>query len=321
MSELEDALALLTPARIVRCRHGGVPLAALLDVSLAPPPPAGTQLSGVVTHEASGSAVPRYVLGGAGPAAWRGVKRARDAEDAETPHVLELERISSIVWRADSAPLCAAAFASWLQRAARQSKGLLRAKGTLFLAQRRRKRFVFHFSGARRVEVVEHEPWEGSPQSTLVLIGTSSAELAALRDELDGLLTQAPENLSDSAAAASACAALLAAEERVAVCAPAASEAHAKDRGGCVDFSFRGMPHKGVDEAALNFKLMQRLNGAAEAFLLFGVALPHAPDRMARLCIVLAGTEDVAATHSRLMHHAAAVRRDALAQIGMCDCA
>lgn len=295
-----------------------MPLAALLDVQLAPPQkaPPGGDLHGVVTHEAGGSAVPRYVLGD-GSAATRGLKRPRDTE---TPHVLELERISSIVWRADGAPLCAAAFASWLLRAARHSKCLLRAKGTLFLAQRRRKRFVFHFSGARRVEVAENEPWLGPPESTVVLIGTSRAELASLRDELDGL-AQVSEAAGSPAAAASALAALLAAESRVCVCEPDASEAHAKDVGGCVDFMLRGMPYKGVDEAVLNAKLAQRVNSAAEAFLLFAVALPHAPDRVARLRIVLAGDEDVAATHGRLMHHVAAVLRDALAQIGMCDCA
>ena len=291
-----------------------MPLAALLDVQLAPqlPDAAADQLGGVVSHEAGGSAAPRYVLGAAPTC---GVKRPREAPDA-TPHVLELERISSVVWRADAAPLCAAAFASWLLRAARHSKGLLRAKGTLFLAQRRRKRFVFHLSGVRRVEVTEHELWAGPPESTVVLIGTSRAELLSLRDELDGLA------LADSSAeaAAGALQALLAAEARVCVCEPNACDAHAKDLGGSVDFALRGMPLKGVDEAVLNAKLMQRVNSAAEAFLLFGVALPHAPDRIARLRIVLAGAEDVAATHGRLMHHIAAVLRDALAQIGMCDC-
>ena len=313
-------LARWTAARVVRCRHGALPLAALLDVQLAPQQPAAAdvQLGGVVTHEASGGAVPQYVVGAAPKRG--GVKRGR--EDAATPHVLELERITSIVWRADAAPLCAAAFASWLLRAARNSKSLLRAKGTLFLAQRRRKRFVFHLSGARRVEVIESEQWEGPPECTVVLIGTSRAELVFLRDQLDGFVqTQTNDDNNGRAAdAARAFAALLAAEERVGVCAPAASEAHAKDRAGCVDFLMRGMPHKGVDEASLNAKLVKRVNGADEAFMLFGVALPHAPDRLARVCLVFSGDEDAASTHKRLMLHVSAVLRDALAQIGLCDC-
>lgn len=320
LSDLEDALALLTPARILRCRHGGVPLAALLDVQLAPPQPEapGGALGGVVTHETNTSAVPRFVLGAA-PVERRGGKRAREAE-APASHVLELARISSVVWRADGDPLCAAAFASWLLRAARLSKGLLRAKGTLFLAQHRRKRFVFHFSGARRVEAIESEPWEGPPGSTVVLIGTSRPELLSLRDELNGLALAPADD--GAAAAAQAFAALLAAEERVGVHTPTASEAHTKDRRGSVDFVMRGLPqHKGVDETALHLKLMQRVNSAAEAFLLFGVALPHAPDRIARLRLVFSGAEDVAATHGRVLHHASAVLREALAQIGMCDCA
>ena len=270
-----------------------------------------------MTHEASGGAVPQYVVG---TAPKRGVKRARD--DAAMPHVLELERITSIVWRADAAPLCASAFASWLLRAARRSKGLLRAKGTLFLAQRRRKRFVFHLSGARRVEAIECEQWEGPPESTVVLIGTSRAELVSLRDQLDGFVQTASEGDSSGRAtdAATAFAALLAAEERVGVCAPATSEAHAKDRAGCVDFCMRGMPHKGIDDAVLNAKLMKRVNGADEAFLLFGVALPCAPDRVARIRLVFSGDEDPTAVHKQLMPHVTAVLREALAQIGLCDC-
>ena len=321
LSEVEDACQRWTAARVVRCRHGAVPLPALLDVQLAPQQPAAAdaQLGGVVTHEASGSAVPRYVVGAAGPK--HGLKRSR-SEDAATPHVLELERITSVTWRADAAPLCAAAFAAWLLRAARHSEGLLRAKGALFLAQRRRKRFVFHLSGARRVEVTEGEQWEGPPESTVVLIGTSRAELVALRDQLDGFMqTQSDDDSNGRAAdAASAFAALLAAEERVGVCAPASSEGHAKDSAGCVDFSMRGMPLKGVDEAVLNAKLVKRVNGADEAFLLFGVALPQAPDRLARVRLVFSGDQDAVATHKQLMPHVVAVLRDALAQIGLCDC-
>jgi len=321
LSEVEDTLSRWTAARVVRCRHGAVPLPALLDVQLAPQQHAAAdaQHGGVVTHEASGDAVPQYVMS-SGTAPKRGVKRGRDY--AATPHVLELERISSVTWRSDAAPLCASAFAAWLLRAARHSKGLLRAKGTLFLAQRRRKRFVFHLSGARRVEVIESEQWEGPPECTVVLIGTSRAELVFLRDQLDGFVqTQTNDDNNGRAAdAARAFAALLAAEERVGVCAPAASEAHAKDRAGCVDFLMRGMPHKGVDEASLNAKLVKRVNGADEAFMLFGVALPHAPDRLARVCLVFSGDEDAASTHKRLMLHVSAVLRDALAQIGLCDC-
>ena len=296
-----------------------MPLAAVLDVQLAPRQPAagGAQLGGVVTHETSGSAVPRFVLGG-GPAATRGVKRPRDTE---APHVLELERISSIVWRSEDASLCAAAFVAWLLRAARHAKGLLRAKGVLFLAQRRRKRFVFHFSGARRLEVTETELWLGSPESTVVLIGTSRSELMSLRDELGGLTQARVESSRSPEDAACELAALLAAEPRVCVCEPVAAEAHAKDRGGCVEFSLRGMPLKGIDETVLNAKLAQCVNSAAEAFMLLGVALPHAPDRLARLRIALAGDEDVTATRDRLMHHITIVVRDALVHIGMCDCA
>ena len=289
-------------------------------MQLAPQQPAAAdvQLGGVVTHEASGGAVPQYVVG-AGPK--RGAKRTRD--DAETPHVLDLQRITSVVWRADTAPVCAAAFASWLLRAARHSKGLLRAKGSLFTAQRRRKRFVFHFSGARRVEVIEREAWEGPPESTVVLIGTNRAELLSLRDQLDGFVQPSEGDTAQGCAvdAANAFAALLAAEGRVGICAPAASEAHAKDRGGCVDFAFRGMPHKGIDEAVLNATLMRRVNSSAdETFLLSGVALPHAPDRIARVRLIFSGDEDVAVSHARLMLHVTAVLRDALAQIGLCDC-
>jgi hypothetical protein len=199
------------------------------------------------------------------------------------------------------------------------ARGLLRAKGSLFLSQCRLQRHVFHFSGARRVEAVQQQPWEAAPASAVVLIGTNRAELLMLRDRLNDA-AELRDSAADAgaAAAADAFAQLLARDARFDVLADSEA-AHAKDRRGFVAFGLRGMPLKGVDGAVLNLSLMRRVNAAAPPQLLWGVAALQ-PDRMLRLRVAFAGGEDVAAMHACVLLHADAVLREALAHIGMCNC-
>jgi hypothetical protein len=330
LADTEDALAKLTPARVVRCRQGNIPLAAVLDVHDAPPPPAAAAATGggVISHEAGHAQVPRLVLdrqpaAGAAGGGGRGIKR-RLSEDAaagaggplRAPHALELERISTVVWRATAGPVCAAAFASWLLRAAAHAPGLLRAKGQLWLSQCRRQRFSFHFSGARRVEAVAEEPWEGAGSTTVVLIGTDRGELLALRDALEASAATRSGSADATARDASAAfTALLAADARFELPPPAAADG-VRDAPGFVAFSLRGRPHQGVHAAALNCALARRANAAAGQRLLVWGAPAYATVR-----VVFSGAdEDVAAAHAGLLSHADAVLRDAMQHIGLCSC-
>ncbi len=331
VADTEDALAQLTQARVMRCRHGNVPVTAVLDAHASPPPPppvdapAGT--GGFISHEDApptelrlAVASDRECSGRGG----RGIKR-RLEEDAAAAgplvrrsHAVELERVSTVVWRAAAAPVCAAAFATWLLHDVALAKGVLRAKGQLFLAQRRRRRVEFHFSGARRTEVLEREPWEGAPETTVVLIGTDEPELLALRDRLQAVLRE-PAEADAGAGAADVFSQLLAADACFEVLPLAGADAHAKDVRGFASFTLRGMPQRGVEGAALNFALLQRVNGAQKAFLLWGTAAQQ-PQQLTCLRLAFRGDEDAAAAHACVLLHAESVLREAYAHVGLCNC-
>jgi G3E family GTPase len=323
LADTEDALAKLTPARVIRCRQGNIPLAAVLDVHSALPAaaPLADAGGGVISHEAGHAQHTRLVLERQ-PDGCRGIKRRLEEAAAvgggplRTPHALELERISTVVWRAAAGPVCAAAFSAWLLHAAAHAPGLLRAKGQLWVSQCRQQRFSFHFSGARRVEAVAEESWEGAGSTTVVLIGTDRGELLALRDALESSVARPPPHSDDTIACdvAAAFAALLASDARFELPPPAAADG-TKDAPGFVAFSLRGRPHQGVQAAVLNCALARRMNAAVGQRLLVWGAPAYASVR-----IVFGGAEDVAAAHAGLLSQAEAVLRDALQHIGLCNC-
>lgn len=319
LADTEDALARLTSARFVRCRHGNVPLEALLDVHVEPTA-APLAAGGLVSHEVAPSGEARLRLGDGGS---RSVKRRLEEDGAADgqgdalhgSHALELQRVHNVVWRASSGPVCGASFSAWLLHAAR-APGLLRAKGQLYVRQRRRSRFAFHVSGARRVEVVEEEPWEGPGATLVVLIGTSRGELLALRDELEAL-SAAADAADDAfaARAAEALAALLAADARFEVATTSAASTATSDRPGCVTFGLRGKPHLGVTAAAVNAALARRFNAAPEQRFLLWSGGAHAC-----LHIMLASRADVDPAHASVLLHADAAQREALMHVGVCNC-
>lgn len=48
----------------------------------------------------------------------------------------------------------------------------------------RESRFVFQWSGLKRVEAISGQPWESSPKSCIVLIGTDKSELQTIISQL-----------------------------------------------------------------------------------------------------------------------------------------
>lgn len=299
LAATEDAVALLSPARITRCRHGDVPISLLLNVRLIATPAAPPE--GILSHERSSGHVARFERVEA-----EGRRMRRRVEPVvRAAHSLTL--ISSVAWT-QASPLCAAAFAAWLLDAAGSARGLLRAKGQLFLAQRRARRHIFHFSGAGRVEGRDEGGWEGTPGSTIVLIGSDRTELQRLRGLLDQLATC---SASDAATAFAA-----------RVCKDARFEdlpavaVHERDVPGMVDLSLKGHPLRGIDSAALNGALM-RVAAADQAPLLLWGVTAQKPGGAARLRLAFPVSDSAWETLSRA---ADAVLRDAFAHVGLCAC-
>jgi len=292
-ADAEDAVRRLTLARTLRCSHGCVPLSAVLDVREAA---VRSSASAFLSHE-DVPATAELELGDAPVTA-----RALAAPQAS--HPLELEKVTSVTWRR-SAPLCAAALLACLAQHALPARGLLRAKGHLWLAQRPLHRCALQLAGARRTVVSEEAAWEGPPASCLVLIGTHRGALLALRDILDAL----PEaGGCDQTAAAFA--ARVAADGRF--CQPELLP------GGVAELSLRGAPRQGLDGPALNGMLARAVN-VGGALLLWTVAARE-PASALRLRVALGAGDDGAALADVLLRCTDAVYRKALGTASACDC-
>lgn len=196
-----------------------------------------------------------------------------------------------MVWRCDAAPVCAARLLAWLTSSALPARGLLRAKGQLWLAQSPLASTSLQLSGARRSVVVEGEPWEGPPSSALVLIGSDRAVLNGLVAGLDALGAQEPGPAGLA----------LAADARF---------VDVEERGGYVEFSMRGVPSRGLEAAALNGQLMRAVN-AAGRLVLWGAGPGRAGDVRRLRCF--GGGEEVAEAAGRVL-------RQALGGASGCDC-
>lgn len=68
--------------------------------------------------------------------------------------------------------------------------GLYRAKGVVWLRERRYARYVFHLSGRQRVECVTEGPWASLPSTQLVLIGSHPEVVESLKSHFLTLVAQ-----------------------------------------------------------------------------------------------------------------------------------
>lgn len=77
-----------------------------------------------------------------------------------------------------STPLAAVHF--WLQH--KLPKGVLRAKGVIYLSDDPASRYVVQMSGKKRIEVENAGPWISTPKTQFVVIGTNFDEQQILQD-------------------------------------------------------------------------------------------------------------------------------------------
>jgi G3E family GTPase len=289
VSRAEDALRICCGphSRIIRSRHGAVPLSSLLDVRLDDDAAAVQAFVGVVSHEQAISRghlrLPSQRV--AGPFRMH----------AAPEHVLEVGSIVTDTFESCAAPLCASALRRVL---AQQGTSMLRIKGDVWLAERQRTRHVLQMSGRMRLSVIQPSSpeWEGPAATRLVLIGTDGGELRALRLSLEKLLEGGSTPPAEDA--------------QLAVtgldCSPVPDSSS-------LLLSFRGNPRFGVDGHALNASLMARVNAAGEG-LLVGVQGPGGHTITGLL--LLPGCARVADVRC----HADALLCAALAHIPVCDC-
>jgi|APGre2960657444_1045066.scaffolds.fasta_scaffold13447_2 G3E family GTPase len=308
VADAEDAVSRLTRARTLRCRHGCVPLSAILDVQAVASSPSTPGGSGFISHESASSQGILQLAPATEARGGLGVRQRREEEGGEVGvaarHVFELMRVTSITWRSAEAPLCAAALTAWLLQAALPARGLLRAKGHVWLAQRRRRRCVLQLSGARRTVLLDEGEWEGEPGTELVLIGTDRAALLALCDGLRTIQTATEGGVAETTAFA----ARLSADTRFKVSCD----------GGLAEFGLHGAPQHGVDGASLNERLMRSVNSSS-LLLLWGVATLQ-PDRQKLLRAALAPGANAEALAGLVIAHAETLLRSALAHVCTCDC-
>ncbi|KAL4191754.1 hypothetical protein AMTRI_Chr07g82200 [Amborella trichopoda] len=259
--------------KVVRSQFCKVPLDLVIDVSRHVPPPTISDkisIPGVLSHEA----LPRMTFQ-TQTDMMSGIPSFSDAKDKysgvckpwkskNVKHGLEQEdkSFSSLTFESDL-PLSLASFQSMVLRMMFGMPGLLRAKGVLWFEEDRRNRYVFHWSGIKRVESVCSGPWESPPKCCLVLIGTDRVELEAIYSQL--LKT------SDSGKDKSAPNEDSALEHAERFCKKVEMDGRFKvlqpETGPLIVFGLKASPLHGVHEPELNGALMRLINGKANIFL------------------------------------------------------
>lgn len=167
---------------------------------------------------------------------------------------------SSTTFESD-VPLSLAAFQSTILARMRHMSGLLRAKGILWFSEDRESRFVFQWSGVKRVEAVSGGPWESPPKSCLVLIGTDKSELESIHLQLSRSADPSKEVASSVGST----------ECTKDFCMKVAVDGRFKDpclqKKPLIVFGLKGSPLHGIKESQMNGALMHVVNGKGNIFL------------------------------------------------------
>ncbi|XP_074591975.1 uncharacterized protein LOC141847789 isoform X2 [Curcuma longa] len=181
ISNAEDILEGLTGgARVVRSQFCRVPLDLVIDCTKLQALDVETNfdsMPGILSHESLPKMAFRHnnaqmqisSIGDTG-------SQPFDNFDAGFPHGASFSSASFET----EVPLSLALFQSKVLKIMRCSRSLIRAKGIIWFAEDRENRFVFQWSGLKRVEAVSGQPWESSPKSRVVLIGTDNSELQSI---------------------------------------------------------------------------------------------------------------------------------------------
>ncbi|XP_058101121.1 uncharacterized protein LOC131245583 [Magnolia sinica] len=274
ISDAEDILEGLTGgAKVIRSQFCKVPLELVIDFSKGEPQPLPKEdVSGpaFLSHEPLPKTTFQAATFGNTSV---GISSSDHAEDQSSTSRMSWtsndlqsglshgESFSSLTFESE-VPLSLASFQSIILTKMRCTNGLLRAKGILWLAEDRESRFVFQWSGVKRVEAVSGGPWESPPKTCLVLIGTDRSELEALYGQLSKSADPQKEIASyigRSKESAKSLALKIAKDGRF-------KEPYLQ-KEPLVVFGLKGSPLHGIKESQLNGSLLRIVNGNGKIFL------------------------------------------------------
>ncbi|XP_074591974.1 uncharacterized protein LOC141847789 isoform X1 [Curcuma longa] len=262
ISNAEDILEGLTGgARVVRSQFCRVPLDLVIDCTKLQALDVETNfdsMPGILSHESLPKMAFRHnnaqmqisSIGDTG-------SQPFDNFDAGFPHGASFSSASFET----EVPLSLALFQSKVLKIMRCSRSLIRAKGIIWFAEDRENRFVFQWSGLKRVEAVSGQPWESSPKSRVVLIGTDNSELQSIVLQLSASancqrgVPSEPGTVREHARTFSM---MVASDSRFKK--PSSKEP-------LVVFGLKGSPLRGVKESHLSGALMRLVNGRGKIFL------------------------------------------------------
>lgn len=294
ISDVEDLIDRETKgSKAVRCKFCKVPLELVLNISNSAAIPSVTTstvkaFAGVLSHEAcSGSAYLRPSFKSSMKPTSRGTLETREldvncaksvlkqqGQDAVNSETHSLGSIASLSF-SSSVPLRMTKVQSIITDQMFHLKGLVRAKGVLWLNENRRIRLVFHWSGKKRSEATYGGQWECAPSTSLIFIGLHKDELDLLKHAFTIAQVDLHQSISNASSPeqgnpASQFAEIVAADTRFKVCRGACQsqgQIGTNDSQACVTFGLVGSPLRGVHEADLNQALMHTVNAQGILFL------------------------------------------------------
>ncbi|WOL06974.1 hypothetical protein Cni_G15709 [Canna indica] len=274
ISNAEDILEGLTGgAKVVRSQFCRVPLDLVIDCTKLQALNAKKEnetVPGVLSHESlpkmvfpwytsDNSSVQISTSGYTGNETSLGSETwSNDSLDSGFPHGASF---SSATFETE-VPLSLVSFQSIVLKSMRCTRSLLRAKGIIWFAEDRESRFVLQWSGLKRVEAISGHPWESSPKSCVVLIGTDNSELQAIILQLSASadypleVSSEPGNLREHARCF---AGMVSGDGRF--------KEPLLHKEPLVIFGLKGSPLRGVKESRLNGALMRVVNGKGKIFL------------------------------------------------------
>ncbi|XP_020270804.1 uncharacterized protein LOC109845989 [Asparagus officinalis] len=262
VSDDEDILEGLTGgAKVVRSQFCKVPLDLVIDCSNIQALTAVNEeytAPGVLSHESLPKATFRGNMFGKTSVAVSSI-----VHDSKQPVAgLSQEYAFSSVTFESERPLSVSVFQTRVMTRMRRARGLLRAKGIIWFAEDRESRFIFQWSGVKRVEAISGRPWESAPKTCLVFIGTDKPELEAiivqLCEPVDPPMSISSDNniLKEHARSFS-----------MKVAADGRFKEPSFRKEPLVIFGLKGSPLRGIKESELNGALMHLVNGKGNFFL------------------------------------------------------
>ncbi|KAH7292572.1 hypothetical protein KP509_29G075300 [Ceratopteris richardii] len=347
ISDVEDLIEGATDGcRAVRCRFCRVPLNLVLNLSNLQPKPSSSMktvqtLGGVVSHETC-SQKDHYTTF---PQARNGTEKSGFLEkkvpaagdgDMSRPRldmVAEahpLDSVSSLSF-ASSAPLILSKVQNIVTKHMFHLKGLIRAKGVLWLHENRNIRLAFHWSGKKRPECTYNGQWECPPYNSIVFLGLDMKELECLVQAFADAQIDSHSGIANHWSREHICEKDHFIETLAADCAfkvyketnrPQGSLANhcqgpvADDAQTYIVFGLVGSPLQGVSEADLNEALVRLVNARGVLFLT-GVTSSR-QDHL--LQIAFSDTDDFENVWKELSEAAASVRAKYFKNTYRCRC-